>query len=134
MSRLTTYINGKAVCCNDVISNADELHAVIDKLAAYEDTGWEPNEIKKKPVTFEVEVNAKVYVLSRSTVYSKFDVIPATVTSISGKGELMRFRVLGQWKSGSKYTAMFGNNSKNKLVFADEVSAKQKCDELNKDI
>lgn len=133
MSRLTKYIDGKAVCCND-ISDVDELHAVIDKLAAYEDTGLEPNEIKKKPEAFEIEVKAKVYVLSRSTVYSKFDVIPATVTTISGKGELMRFRVVGQWKSGSKYTAMFGNNSKNKLVFADEVSAKQRCEELNKNI
>lgn len=47
-SRLTTYVGDRAVCREDIMGDREALHRVIDKLAAYEDTGWQPDEILSK--------------------------------------------------------------------------------------
>lgn len=116
--RLTTYVGESAVCCEDIISDSAAMKKVIAKLAAYEDTGWQPNELKLKPQSFVLKVKAVVYVLAKYTKFSLSpEILKCKITRISSSGDLMKIVVTGTWHTGDPYRAVFSASAINTRIF-----------------
>jgi hypothetical protein len=139
MNRLTVHWDDDVIPTNIDLSNLTEmdnktwdgLQAIFLKLASYEDTGFEPDEIIKLHNTSQIDVGHTVYVLTRYFRDNPYEVIECT---INRKTVITRstFSVSGKYKNGNWYNGTFVDNSIGKKVFLNFDDANRECERLNR--
>lgn len=139
MNRLTkhwdnNFIPTKIDLCN--LNNIDNetrngLQDIFTKLALYEDTGFEPDEIAKLHNTSKIDVGQTVYVITRYFKGDPYEIIECTVNR---KTVITRstFAVSGLYANGNWYNGTFVDKSIGKKVFLSMDDAVEECEKLNK--
>lgn len=144
MNRLTErFSNGQAAVygcgsnckydykyCNNHLEDCPTINEIYEKLAKYEDTGFEPDEIEKLHKSCALEVGQDVYVLTQYSSHRDYEVIKCRINRKTVKRR-NTFSVSGHYANGNYYNGTFVENSIGRNVFVSEEEANVKCNELN---
>ncbi len=139
MDRLTKHWNNNYVPTKIDLINLTEidnktwegLNDIFVRLALYEDTGFEPDEIAKLHKTSKIDVGQDVYVITKYFSTSPYEIIECKVNR---KTVITRstFAVSGKYANGNWYNGTFVDNSIGKKVFLIKDDAIKECERLNK--
>lgn len=107
------------------------LQDIFVKLALYEDTGFEPDEISKLHNPSRIDVGSTVYAITQYSRSNPYEVIKCRVNR---KTVIARstFSVSGKYANGNWYNGTFVDNSIGKKVFLIMDDAIKECEKLNK--
>lgn len=108
----------------------EHFEEIIKKLAKYEDTGFEPEEIEKLHKSCALEVGQDVYVLTQYSSRRDYEVIKCRINRKTVKRR-NTFSVSGHYANGNYYNGTFVENSIGRNVFVSEEDANKRCCELN---
>ncbi len=108
----------------------EHFQAIIKKLAKYEDTGFEPEEIEKLHKSCALEVGQDVYVITQYSSFSSYEVIKCKINRKTVKRR-NTFSVSGHYENGNCYNGTFVEKSIGRNVFIFKEEANKKCKELN---
>ena len=126
MDRLTVKnVNGKYVEKCHV-----DKYQLINRLAAYEDTGLDPFEIKRLHNISLVDIGKEVYVVTKYGTRT-YEVIDCIITRKTVKTRIS-FSVKGEYHNGNFYNGTFVEKSIDKTVFTDKAKAINYRNRLNR--
>ena len=107
------------------------LQDIFVKLALYEDTGFEPNEIEKLHNTSKIDVGQTVYVITRYSPCQPYEIIKCKVNRKTVRTR-STFTVTGYYANGHWYNSTFVDNSVGKKVFFTKDESVKECERLNR--
>ena len=139
MDRLTKHWDNNYVPTKlnwDFVFDLDDetfknLEDIVIRLAKYEDTGFEPEEIEKLNKSCSLDVGQEVYVLTRYYSSSPYEIIKCRINRKTVKTR-QTFSVSGEYSNGNFYNGTFVEKSIGKTVFILEEDAIKMRDKLNK--
>lgn len=116
--------------CNNHYEDCPTINEIYEKLAKYEDTGFEPEEIEKLHKSCSLDVGQEVYVLTRYYSSSPYEIIKCRINRKTVKTR-QTFSVSGRYSNGNFYNGTFVEKSIGKTVFILEEDAIRMRDKLN---
>ena len=102
-------------------SNCDR--DILEKLARYENTGLEPEQIKHIEIESDIPIGSTVYVIAKYTPRCNYELIECIVTNITSRKSISRMSVSGKWSNGQSYRASFAMSALNMKVFNNKDAA-----------
>lgn len=117
--------------CNSSSEDCPTIDEIIEKLAKYEDSGLEPEEVESLKNSSSLEVDREVYVVTRYSKTSGYEVIKCRIKRKTIKTR-KTITVKGRYSNGNPYHSNFVENSLGKTIFLSEEEAKEMCERLNK--
>ena len=112
---------------NETFKNLEDI---VIRLAKYEDTGFEPEEIEKLHKSCSLDVGQEVYVLTRYYSSSPYEIIKCRINRKTVKTR-QTFSVSGRYSNDNFYNGTFVEKSIGKTVFILEEDAIKMRDKLN---
>lgn len=79
----------------------------------------------------DTKVGDTLYIVSKYTRYSHYEVVKVTVRTVRPSGEGVRVAVTGKWHNGDDYSASLTSEKRLKNVFYTLDEAGEKCIKLN---
>ena len=116
--------------CHNHYEDCPTINEIYEKLARYEDTGFEPGEIEKMRKSYSLDVGQEVYVLTRYYSSSPYEIIKCRINRKTVKTR-QTFSVSGRYSNGNFYNGTFVEKSIGKTVFILEEDAIRMRDKLN---